>query len=58
MPESGRASCGVIDGSCIALGVCLIKKSMLGAELSQKRKDDCVTWIDETVVLALLEGRC
>ena len=22
VPESGRASCGVIDGSCIALGVC------------------------------------
>ena len=22
VPESGRASCGVIDGSCTAFGVC------------------------------------
>ena len=31
---------------------------MLGVEFDQKRKDDCVTWIDEAVVLDLLEGRC
>jgi len=31
---------------------------MSGAEFILKKKDDCVTWTGEAVVLALLEGRC
>ena len=55
--ESGRASCGMIDGSFTTFDVCWIERLMLGAEFNQKRKGDCVAWIGEAVVLALLEGR-
>ena len=37
-PESGRACCGMIDGSCAMLDVCWMKKSISDARMNQKGK--------------------
>ena len=37
-PESGRASCGMIGGSCTTLDVCWIGKSVSNARFDQKEE--------------------
>ena len=42
-PKSGRASCGMIGGSCATNDVCWIMKLMSDARSGSKRKSNCVT---------------
>jgi len=37
-PESGRASCGMTDGSCTIVDICWIEKPMSDVKLNQKKK--------------------